>query len=121
MSAAGIEIPEWINESTVEDAFRRMDRARGLRRQQFADKGLRAARARDSRLMKALEGGAEVLHTIQERQIGQRMRSSATPYGERVDLTEYAMWREAYKMCDEGTPLSAFQWIYGAAAELAGL
>jgi hypothetical protein len=121
MGAAGVEIPEWINDGTVERAFRRMNTARHSRQQNFADKGMRAARARDSRLLKALEGGAEVLQSIQERQVGRTIRDTATPYGHRVDLTEYAMWREAYRMCDEGTPLRAFEWIYGAAAELAGL
>jgi hypothetical protein len=121
MGAAGVEIPEWVNDSTVERSFRRMNAARHARQQNFADKGMRAARARDSRLLKALESGAEVLQNIQERQRGRTIRDSSTPYGHRVDLTEYSMWREAYRMCDEGTPHNAFQWIYGAAAELAGL
>jgi hypothetical protein len=121
MGAAGIEISEWINDNTVEEAFRRTERARSLRKQHFADKGMRAARAREPRLLKALECGAEVLHAIQERQIGRTLRDSSTPYGHRVDLTEYGMWREAYTLCDRGEPLVAFEWIYGAAAELAGL
>jgi|TARA_R110000751_G_scaffold242845_1_gene343104 hypothetical protein len=121
MGAAGIEIPDWINDTTVERSFRRMNTARHCRQQNFADKGMRAARARDSRLLKALEGGAEVLSSIQERQRGRTIRDTSTPYGHRVDLTEYSMWREAYRMCDEKTPDPAFEWIYGAAAELAGL
>jgi len=29
------------------------------------------------------------------------------------------MWREAYRMCDQGTPLEHFKWIYGCAIKLA--
>lgn len=121
MGTAGVEIPEWITESTVETAYRRALQAQAVRRQGFAERGMRAARARDSRLLKALEGAAEVLHAMQERQMGRTMRDASTPYGQRVDLTEYSLWREAYRMCDQGTPTRHFEWIYGAAAELAGL
>jgi len=121
MGSAGVEIAEWVNHNTVEAAFRRMNEARAKRRQEFANKGMRAARERDSRLMKALEGGAEVLQTIQEGQIGRTLRDASTPFGHKVDLTEYSMWREAYIAADQGQPIAAFEWIYGAAAELAGL
>jgi len=119
--AAAIEIPEWINETTVERAYRNALRAMSLRRVAFSEKGMRAARARDNRLLKALEGAAEVLHRMQERQRGRTMRDASTPYGEQVDLTEYTLWREAYRLCDEGKPVPHLAWIYGAAAELAGL
>ena len=82
---------------------------------------VRAARARDPHLLKALEASAEVLQAMQERQIGRTQRDASTPYGQRVDLTEYSLWREAYRICDEGTPTRHFEWIYGAAAMLAGL
>jgi hypothetical protein len=121
MGAAGIEIPEWINEHTVERAYRQALKAQSMRQQGFADKGMRAARARDAHLLKALEGSAEVLQAMQERQIGRTQRDKSTPYGHKVDLTEYSLWREAYRMCDEGTPTRHFEWIYGAAAMLAGL
>jgi hypothetical protein len=121
MGAAGVEIPEWINEHTVERAYTQALRAMAMRQQSFADKGMRAARARDAHLLKALDGAANVLHQMQERQVGRTMRDKSTPYGQKVDLTEYSLWREAYRMCDEGTPLPHFAWIYGAAAVLAGL
>ena len=121
MGAAGVEIPEWVNETTVERAYRRALKAQGLHAQGFADKGMRAARARDNHLLKALEGASEVLHRMQERQVGRYIRDSSTVYGHRVDLTEYSLWREAYRLADEGTPTRHFEWIYGAAAELAGL
>ena len=121
MGAAGVEIPSWINESTVERVYRMANIAQSSRRQSFADRGMRAARARDPKLLKALEGGAEVLQRIQERQHGRTMRDPGTPFGKRVDLTEFTLWREAHKMVDEGTPIRAFEWVYGAAAVLAGL
>jgi len=118
--AAAIEIPEWINETTIERAHRRANLAHRSNSHGFAQKGWRAATARDSRLLKALEGGAEVLQAIQERQRGRTMRDPGTEYGQRVDLTEYTLWREAYKCCDRGEPSENLMWIYGAAAELAG-
>lgn len=121
MGAAGVEIAEWINERTVEAAFSRCYAAMENRRPAIAEKGLRAARQRDSRLLKALEGGAEILHRIQERQYGRTLRDPSTPYGERVELTEYTLWREAYRLCDQGEPSVHLQWVYGMAAELAGL
>jgi hypothetical protein len=119
--SASVEIPEWINEQTVERAYRRALRAQALRQQGFAEKGMRAARARSSHLLKALEGGAETLRQMQERQRGRTMRSSSTPFSHRVDVTEYSLWREAYKAVDQGRAIRNFEWIYGAAAELAGL
>lgn len=120
MGAAGVEIPEWINETTVERAFARAMKAQRLRHEPFAQKGMRAARARDSRLLKALEGGAEVLQAIQERQHGRTMRTTSKE-SHKSDLTEYALWREAFRAADEGRPLEHLRWYYGAAAELAGL
>lgn len=115
------EIPEWINEKTVEQAFRRAELARIAGNRNFATKGYRAAVAKDAKLLLALDKGAEVLLAIQERQVGRYLRSDATPYGHKVDLTEFSMWREAYTQCDKGEPLEAFSWVYGMAAELAGL
>ena len=118
---ASIEIPEWISESTVERAYRMALKAQGLNDNRFAQKGMRAARARDGKLLLALEGSAEVLQKMQERQHGRTQRDASTPFSHKVDLTEFALWREAYKLCDEGRPTLHFCWIYGAAAVLAGL
>jgi hypothetical protein len=76
--------------------------------------------ARDSRLLKVLELGANAIDRVQEEQFGQTMRSrSATP-GEQVGTVEAQKWREAYRLCDEGNPIQQFSWIYGAAAWLCG-
>ena len=37
-----------------------------------------------------------------------------------MEHTESQMWREAYRLCDEGNPIQNFEWIYGAAAVLCG-
>jgi hypothetical protein len=112
------ELPEWINETTVEDAYRRAIRAQQARRERLAAAGLRAAKARDSRLLKALEGGAEILRRMSERQLGAQGLDVA---GRRVPATEYQLWRNAYTTADAGTPEENYAWIYGAAAILAGL
>ena len=85
--------------------------------QGFAEKGMRAARARDPHLMKALEGGAEVLLKLSREQLGTNYMVA----GERLDATEHSLWREAYVQADDGAAMIQFKWIYGAAAELAGI
>lgn len=116
---AHVELPEWVNERTVEDAYRIARMAQVQRRQSLATAGMRAARARDSRLLKALEGGAEVLRRMSERQLG----STYNVGGYRVQATEFQLWRNAYQMVDEGNMVGAgnYEWIIMAAALLAGL
>jgi hypothetical protein len=110
-------MPEWVTERTVERAHALALDAQSRRQMGFAEKGMRAARARDSHLMKALEGGAEVLLKMSERQLG----ASFVVEGKRIDATEYQLWREAYAAADRGDPMVQFRWVYGAAAALAGL
>jgi len=117
MSHAFVELPEWINQNTVEEAYRLCKMAQEGRRQSLANAGMRAARARDARLLKALEGGAEVLHRMSERQLGGTFNVG----GLRVQSTEFQLWRNAYERADEGVADGHYEWIYGAAALLAGL
>ena len=117
MGAAGIEVPEWINDVTVERAYGRALRFQRQGKMGMAEAGLRAARARDGRLLKALEGGAEILHRMSVDQLGNDYSAA----GIKMDATEAQLWREAYKSADSGAPMVQFRWIYGAAAELAGL
>jgi hypothetical protein len=116
--SAFIELPEWINEATVEEAYRRAARAQAAHRESLAATGMRAAKARDGRLLKALEGGSEVLRRMSERQHGTHGIDVA---GRRVPATEYQLWRNAYETADKGTPEANYAWIYAAAASLAGL
>lgn len=119
MGAAGIELAEWINPETVERAYARAVYAQRVGNQAFANTGMRAARARDPKLLLALEKGAETLDQMQEHQHGRTRRSSST-FAHTVELTEVALWRKAYEFADKGEPLAQLEWIYGAAAVLAG-
>ena len=119
MGAAGIEIGDWVNAESVEWAHRRASAAQRQREQRIADVGMRAARARDPKLLLVLEKAAEVLDRMQEQQVGQTRRT-ATRYADSVELTEVALWRKAYEFADKGEPLPHLEWMYGAAALLAG-
>ena len=116
MGAAGVEIPDWINQDTVERAYGRALQYQEEGRMGYAETGLRAARARDSRLLKCLEAGAEVLTKMSYDQLGQ----SYTHAGQRMDATEAQLWRAAFVAADNGDAAIQYRWIFGAAAELAG-
>ena len=118
MGAAGIELPEWVNEKTVEYAHGRVIQEQRKGHVSIANAGMRAAKARDGKLLKALEGGAEILQAMNDRQHGPHMRINGVKYN---GTTELQLWREAYKMCDKGEPMAQFQWIYAAAGIIAGL
>lgn len=119
MSTAGVELESWVNRTTVEQAHGRAQEAFARGRQSFAECGWRAAKARDPKLLKALERGAEIIGQMAEEQQG-RTRRSTSNAGQAVEHTEAQLWREAYRACDEGRPIRPFEWIYGAAALLAG-
>jgi hypothetical protein len=95
-------------------------KARDAGRQSFADTGFRAARARDPKLLIALEVMAETTGKMQEAQMGRLMRSPDAKFGETKGTTEHQLCREAYRLCDAGNPIENFSWIYGAAAYLCG-
>jgi hypothetical protein len=105
----------------IEWAYGNAMRAQRERRQSFADVGMRAARARDPKLLYVLERGAEVIAAESERQTGRHRRDPSTPFGERVEHTEAQLWREAYlSLADRGQAELPYEWIYGAAALLCG-
>lgn len=85
------------------------------------DQAKRAATARDPRLLKVLEGTAETLERAREEQLGRTQRSSSAEFGLRVPPTEVVMWREAYRLVDQGEFPSQFTYLITAAAEFAGL
>ena len=115
-----VELEEFITPGRVEYAHGMAVRYQQMRRQSFANTGWRAAQARDPRLLKALEKAANILDKMTDAQHGRTMRAPDATYGETKGTTEAQLWREAYKMCDQGTPLQNFEWIYGAAAWLCG-
>jgi hypothetical protein len=118
--AGHIEIEDFITPERVEYAYGLAQKYQAQGYQRFADVGWRAAQARDPKLLLALEKGAEIVDRLTEQQYGQTMREVNQEHGKTKGTTEQGLWREAYRMCDEGTPLENFSWIYGAAAWLCG-
>jgi hypothetical protein len=119
MGSNHVEIEEFLTPERIEWAHGRAVMAQQMGRQVFAETGWRAAIARDPKLLKALERGAEVVAKIDEDQRG-RTRRSAERFDESVETTTTQLWKEAYRLCDEGRPIRNFEWIYGAAALLCG-
>lgn len=111
---------EFVNRAKLEHAHSLALRYQEQGKQSFADTGWRAARARDPKLLKALERGAEILDAMTDEQHGRTIRSVNAIYGETKGTTEAQLWREAYRLCDAGSPIRNFEWIYGAAAWLCG-
>jgi hypothetical protein len=120
---------EFVNTSTVERAYQlaqtmQYNANRGNNREQreaedFAQRGMRAVRSKDQRTMIVLEQATEVLLKISNEQFGEYRQRNDIPESHRVEPTEVQMWREAYRMADEGTPLEHFKWVYGCAVKLA--
>ena len=109
-----------LTRERVEYAYGRCVQAQEQRNQGFADIGYRAARARDPKLLQALEAMAQVTLKMQEEQIGRFMRSPDATFAESRGTTEHQLCREAYRLCDEGKAIRNFEWLYGAAAWLCG-
>ena len=120
MGAAGIELEEFITLPRVEEAHRRAQLNMDRRNQNFANTGWRAAEARDDRMLKVLEIAANLMDKEQDNQLGRTMRDPGASHAETKGTTEVQMWKEAYRLMDEGNPIRNFEWIYGAAAWLCG-
>jgi O-acetylhomoserine/O-acetylserine sulfhydrylase-like pyridoxal-dependent enzyme len=116
--AAYVELPEWINERTVERAYRLAQIAQHRRNDIPYKVGMAAARKRSPSLLKALEGGSIILQRMSEKQMGVH---GVDVGGIRVEATEYQMWKNAYTTADAGNPEENYAWIYASAAYLAGL
>ena len=104
----------------VEEAYRQANKAQARQWVHFADVGYRAATAKDWKVMKALERMAECTLAAQEEQLGRTMRDPNRPNHLKEGTTEHQICREAFRLADEGKPIRNFEWIYGAAAWLAG-
>jgi hypothetical protein len=111
-----IEVP-FVNERTAERMYQRAKQKQEAGDYGFLERGQRAARARDPRLLRVLEVAAERADAMHERQRGQERRSATD--NRRVEATEVQILRSAYTTLDKGTPEAAFGWIYAAATELA--
>ena len=120
MASTDVAFRSSLSDEKIEYAYSQCMRAMDARRESFAQIGFRAAKARDEKLLIALERMAESTLHLQEQQVGRLMRSPDAKYGETKGTTEHQMCREAYRLCDEGNPTEHFSWIYGAAALLCG-
>lgn len=114
-----IEIVSDVTAEKVEYAYGLCQNWQAEGRQAFADIGYRAALARDQKMLKIMERAAEILEKMGEEQRGQTRRASMN-YGDRAELTEVALWREAYRLMDQGNPIRNLEWIYAAGAWLSG-
>ena len=117
--AARVEIEEWITPELVEAAYRTAIRMQQARAEWWANVGWKAAQKRDPKLLKALEKAAEIITKMDEEQRG-RTRRHAEYLNHQTETTETQLFREAYRMADQGTPIENLKWIYGAGAWLCG-
>lgn len=120
MASDYVELLESVTPEKVEYAYGLAQKAQHMHWQSFADIGYRAALARDDKMLKVMEKAAEIVMKMSEEQTGRTRRDPSTPYAERVEHTESQLWREAYRLMDEGKPIRNFEWIYGAGAWLSG-
>jgi len=117
--AAAIELPYPVNSYTVERTWMRAKMFQKEERLNLAEQGMRAAKARDKRLLLCLGKAAEVITQMHDAQRGEEQRTS-TDY-RRATATPVQMLQESYRLADEGKPIIQFSWIYAAFGELAGV
>lgn len=117
---AKIELAEFVTRKSVEHAYGTVKRAQREGIYRYTNAGRRAAKARDPKLLLALEKGAMILQQISEEQAGPHGFDVG---GTRVQHTEFQLWRNAYAAVDAGRAEDEAQYMhfYGMAALLAGL
>ena len=116
-----IEIENFVTLKSVEYAHSRAVTEQKRHNLAFAQIGMRAAINRDAKLLKVLDKATEIMIQAEETQRKHQMASSDV-FAERRYTTETQLWREAYRMVDEGKAKDVphLQWIYAAAAFLCG-
>lgn len=117
--AAAIELPYPVDPYTIERTWMRAKMFQKEERLNLAEQGMRAAKARDKRLLLCLGKAAEVITQMHDAQRGEEQRTS-TDY-RRATATPVQMIQESYRLADEGKPIIQFSWIYAAFGELAGV
>lgn len=131
MSAARIELPDFMSPRLVERTYgRAMELQRqcknafwkgGYAARKWRERGLRMAIDRNPRLLLFLEKAAEHLRVCNDEQASRVTDAGFT----KTDFSEYALFREAYIKAtepsrDESAMHQIFCWIYAAAAEALG-
>lgn len=119
--AAHIELERFITYASACYAFNRARKEQAEGNYAWANIGMRAAKARDPKLLKALDLAANAMYAEEERQRGHSMRTTDV-HAEARYSTYTQMWRESYRMVDEGKAgeVPHLMWMYGAGAFLAG-
>lgn len=120
IEASQIEIPI-VSYGRVEQAYRYAKKWRDEDKTSWAQIGMRAARARDPKLLRALDQALEVLLAEHERQMGEFQRQGKTDFNERALPSEVGFFREVYRTVDESRPMTEYMWGYAAACWLAGI
>ena len=95
------------------------DRDERREAEDFALRGMRAVREKDYLTLVTLEQATEVMLKLSNDQFGEYRARNDIPANHQIEPTEVQMWREAYRMADQGTPLENFKWVYGCAVKLA--
>ena len=120
-----IELPDFITPALIERAHRRAQAMLQMGQHGLFRQGVRAAQAKDPKLLKMLEVTANHLDHKSDNQAGQTRRDASSDEGDRVQFTEVAMWQSAYEVCERPhmtlDDLHPFGWLYAAAAEAVGL
>jgi hypothetical protein len=114
-----VEIEEFFSPERVEWAYRMAMRAQREGKQRYAARAFELASKRNDVLLKAMEKGAEIVAKMDEDQRG-RTRRSAENLAEQSETTETQLWRESYRLMDEGRPIRNFEWMYLAGMYLGG-
>jgi hypothetical protein len=114
-----VEVEEFFSPERVEWAYRMAMRAQREGKQRYAERAMDLAHKRNSVLLKAMEKGAEIVSKMDEDQRG-RTRRSAENLSEQVETTETQLWKESYRLMDEGRPIPNFAWMYLAGMYLGG-
>lgn len=113
--------PYPVNINYFEQVMKRAEEYARAGRRGFQEAGLRAARVREPRLMRALEDLAEQVDKLAEAQHGRTVRDPGRAFAERAWPSVASFYREAYRVADEGRPEPGLAHYYGVGALLAGL
>lgn len=114
-----VEVEEFFTPERVEWAYRKACEAQRYGKRSYARRAFELACHKNDKLLKAMERGAEIVTKMDEEQRG-RTRRSADTFAESLETTETQLWRESYRLMDEGRPIENFSWMYLAGMYLAG-
>lgn len=128
-----VVLPRPVTYDVVERLFVRAKSmaAEAWRHQSSAEAGCRAVKAKDPRVLTALERSVEVLSRAYETQLGETQRRSGLGAGERVKPEVLTFFEKALVLADKGPAagqsqyewereLVGFGYVYAAVAEYAG-